>query len=323
MLYSELRAKEQKNYTNRSYDDILFEIVTSMFDWDTDLPSEFVELFLNFGGKCAVFKLDGVLTATRCDFVGNIDSYGIGRDLICTTLNGKQVTFKNWRNSSEVVVIYNNKYRTPDLNIGRFSYLFTECDKSLENNVINSRFTRLIRAKDETERVQIQQAIETNKNGEPVVVTSLDILDDTPEGARTIDLTDVTGINKVQYINQLHTDLLARFYNLYGMATASGNKLAQQSKDEINNGSVASFIIPLDRLNERKKGIEKINELFGVNWSVKFSEAWLLEYTRLTASAEKEQAEIEQIEASIDDVSRETLEINSGEEVSENDLPEN
>lgn len=321
MRYSELKAKEQKEYTLFNHEDTLAEIVTSMFEYTTDIPAEFIELYLVTCGKCAVFELDGELVSTPCQFIGNIDSYGVGKDVVCTTLNGKQVTFSNWRTSDKVVVIFNNKYRTPDLNISRYANLFTETDKSLEHIIINSRFTRLIRANNEMERAQIEQAIQNNKTGEPMVVTSMSLLEDDSEQGRAIDLTSVDTVNKIQYINQLYDNLLARFYNLYGMATASNNKLAQQSKDEINNGSCASFILPIDRLTERKKGLEKVNQLFGVNWSVEFSEVWLLEYTRLTAKAEKEQAEIEQIESEIENgVSEETAEINDESEVSENDL---
>ena len=74
---------------------------------------------------------------------------------------------------------------------------------------------------------------------------------------------------------------------IYGMMTAGTDKIAQQSVTEINNGSSFSFIVPLDRLEERKKGIEKVNELFNTNISVDFGEAMKREYEKHMSQGEE------------------------------------
>lgn len=301
MRYCDLKYKEQKAVNEYVNEDILSENVTTMFDYVTSLyDSNVIELLLLVFGMCAVWMYDGELIVTQCNPIGDIDVYGVGKDLFCVTANGHSTRFEDWKNNPNVVVIYNNKYHTPDLNITRFASLLTEIEKSIENNVINTRYTRLLRARNDIEKKQLEMAIENNKNGAPTVVVASNILEEnmTTDGI-ALDLTNVNAVDKIQYLSQLYADTFARFLSFYGIATYSTNKLAQQSKDEINNGSAGSFVIPLDRLRERKRGVDAVNSKFGVAWSVDFSEIWRLEYERLSARAEKEMLENAVIEQTL------------------------
>ena len=55
-------------------------------------------------------------------------------------------------------------------------------------------------------------------------------------------------------------------------------KAAQQSIEEIHSDVNVSWIIPEDRLQQRKKFVDTYNKVFGHNASVKYSEAWLKAY---------------------------------------------
>ena len=65
---------------------------------------------------------------------------------------------------------------------------------------------------------------------------------------------------------------------MYGMAYSQSMKQAQQSIEEITSDRIVSWIIPEDRLKERKKFIEKYNRVFGHSATVNFSDAWLKGY---------------------------------------------
>ena len=90
------------------------------------------------------------------------------------------------------------------------------------------------------------------------------------------------------------------FINLYGMASQGADKVAQQNEAEIKNGAFSSWGEVLSRLSERKKGFEKIKEVFGVEIDYDLSEVWKKEYERLFAEVE----EMEKVdESGIDDSS--------------------
>lgn len=53
---------------------------------------------------------------------------------------------------------------------------------------------------------------------------------------------------------------------------------SQSLKDELHGADSTCWIVPLDRLEQRKKAIKKFNEISGMNASVDFSEVWKTEY---------------------------------------------
>ena len=88
------------------------------------------------------------------------------------------------------------------------------------------------------------------------------------------------------------------FINMYGMASQGADKVAQQNEAEIKNGAFSSWVEVLSRLGERKKGFEKVKELFEVDIDYELSEVWQKEYDRLFAEVE----EMENVDGSgIDD----------------------
>ena len=89
-----------------------------------------------------------------------------------------------------------------------------------------------------------------------------------------INLTDVNNIDKIQYLSKFHDDLLRRFCTLYGHAMQTSGKMAQQTTEELQGYNSFSMIIPNNRLEERKKGIDDFNRIFNENVEITYSEAW-------------------------------------------------
>lgn len=277
MNYNNLKERLKTKYQVVSNEEQLLNMLISMFNYDSlDVPKEFIEFFLLFNGKCAFWKNGDKLIVSECEFIGNIDEYSIGMDLCCTTLNGRQKIFKDWRNNDNVVVMYNNDTFTPDLNFSKFASYFAEVEKSLHHLVLNSRVSNMIKAKDEKERIVYTTALQSNELGRPSVVVSTDIFDET-EKDPVVRLTDPTLSDELQYLSKYHEDLRRRLSNLYGMTTSGTEKIAQQSSKEIENGSSICWIIPLDRLRNRQKAIEELNTKFDMDASVCFSECWAVE----------------------------------------------
>lgn len=257
---------------NFLYNNLLFRFVYE----GLPIPREdvpFLELFLLTRGACAMWKDGEDYVITPCERVGNIDAYGRGKDLICTTLNGKQKKFVDYKNNPEVVYIRNNKLSTPDLLIEKDGESLTEIIKSIDCCVSNTRYTDVVLASDENEKVLIENAMDARDKGKIAVVVSDNFTED-GETIRHIGLTDPARTDILQYLNRAYDDVLRRFWNRAGMEVCTTTKLAQQTKDEVTAGHNARMVESYEMLAEREEAIEAINAKFGLSVSVDFSDPW-------------------------------------------------
>lgn len=293
-IYNNLKEKGKKVMDIFSFENRLSNFLTSMFDskgdnlfnqrkWDR---CEF-ELLLLLLGKVAVWKLDGDLVFSTVDFIGNIDFMGIGKDANCITLNGHNKVFTDWRISKEVVIIFNNENHTPDMNVERFASLMGETWVSMRSAVQGTRYSKVFCVANQQEQSEVQTAIDSVKDGKPMIVRSNRILPTTEQTINSIKLTDFQESDKIQYLSTFMTWIERNFINLYGMASQGADKVAQQNEAEVKNGAFSSWVEVLSRLAERKVGFEKVKEVFGVEINYELSEVWQKEYDRLFAEVEE------------------------------------
>ena len=293
-IYNNLKEKGKKVVDIFSFENRLSNFLVSMFDskgdnlftqrkWDR---CDF-ELLLLLTGKVAVWKLDGELVFSSVDFIGNIDFMGTGKDANCTTLNGHNKVFKDWRTSEDVVIIFNNENHTPDMNVERFANLMGETWVSMRSAVQGTRYSKVFCVANQQEQQEVQTAIDRVKDGKPMIVRSNRILPSSEQTINSIKLTDFQESDKIQYLSTFMTYIERNLINLYGMASQGADKVAQQNDAEIKNGAFSSWVEVLSRLSERKTGFEKVKEVFGVDINYDLSEVWKKEYDRLFAEVEE------------------------------------
>lgn len=236
----------------------------------------FEHLLIN-AGECAVIMLDGELFAGRVTYTGQLDVYGDLTDAIVYTENGKTFTFSNWRTNENIVIVHNNFLECNDGDdVERYASILSDIDKSIKHNIIFSRYNKMLVARDETEKRQLEEALKANENGSiGVVISERDGWDENGTQIYNADITDVTNADKIQYLDKCHDDIIRRFATMYGVNINNNtSKMAQQSVEEITSGEDLSKIYPLIRLYCRELGISEINAKFGTNISVTFSPAW-------------------------------------------------
>lgn len=278
---------KNKVFDNANYSELLNNLLGRFV---YNLPVEYIdlfymELFLLTQGDCAFWKLNDEWVITYCERIGNIDSYGRGKDLFCTTLNGKTKTFKDFKHNPNVVYIKNNKLGTPDLLTEKDAQSLTEILQSIDCAVINTRYTDIITVDNEQSKKQMEKALEGSQNGIPTVILSCNILDDS-NGLTVHPLHDVSKTDVIQYLHRAYDDILRRYWNRNGLEVCTSTKLAQQTADEVNSGHNARLVSTLEMLDERKKAIEKISVLTGFSCSVELSELWDREKKETTPKIE-------------------------------------
>lgn len=278
----------------------LEQILTSMFEY-TNLPKglnrKYIEHTLIRFGCCAIVKINDEFFVGVPAIMPPLDNYGIGTEITITTYNGQHQ--KNGKIGENCVLIWNNTEFVGDFIISWYAKMFKEIDISMEANVYNSRLHPIPVARNSKIKSAIDSIFKSikgeNKNNDTYSILSDTAFTEEINGTSTkidvLNLTDVKDVDKLQYLSKFHDDLLRRFCTLYGHAMQTSGKMAQQTIEEIQGYDSFSMIIPSNRLEERKKGIQEFNRIFGENVTVEFNTAW--QTTILKKEAQDEPIETE------------------------------
>lgn len=283
----------------------LLNILMSAFRWE-GLPEtvrpEYIELYLNLYGQCAICPdKDGNIIVAQVNRGGAPDVYGLGTTPIIATLNGYTERYDEvindvmyGRNGRRGVIIYNNDVKTANNFMMIFTNLLTEAVTSFLSNITHSRYNPVFVASTDIVKRAIDNAMTDIIAGKPVVIVADNILTEIEGGARTFEtvpLTDVDKQEKIQFISKTIDDLLRWFLSFYGQAVQGNGKLAQQTVDEVNGTTSASFILPENGYRCRQKAVDLINKTFGYNASVSYNKPWAVELEKYTEDIEEPEEE--------------------------------
>lgn len=301
--------KERVNeFTNNTLESanrcMILSMVMGMFDYSEDMLSYFRKEFLEHGflnyGSAAILKKDDKYYAGYWSNV-EFDDYGLP--------TGTADFFTQYRYiasgeiGKDIVIGWNNDIRTPELIFDKFASYLAECDRSIRTAIMNSRLTNNPVACDENEKKAIDIVLETIYDGKPKTIVQSNLLNkfiqDNGNGneIQTLKLTDPDYVRNIQYLSNLHDDLLKRICIIYGHSLNGVNKMAQVNSDELKGYETLARVYPLIMFEERKKFINECNRVFGTNWEVHFSDAWkhILSENGVEVT-EKEEANMEETE---------------------------
>ena len=264
----------------------LLIFLSSMFeykDMSEDLRTEFIEYYniLSPLAASGVFR-----TGSGKEIVGYALEGGLLDDyLVPVKFNINTLGQNNKQGAIDGVnaaICWNNKTHTSDLiTLRKYTELIHLCDTSQKCLMKYARLFPVFEVEDENVKDQIRNAVKNAEEGNPVTFTTKGLsrigMDGEP-GVKVVNLGNVNAVDKLQYLSTYHNDLLRRFFSMYGMAYSQSTKQAQQSIEEVHSENKISWIIPNDRLNERKKFIDKYNKVFKHSASVDYSQAWLDAY---------------------------------------------
>ena len=276
-FYEDMTSKYKKEFDSRNHFLNLLMVLISMFEWknlpDTIQP-ELLEKILISEGTACFGKIKGEIYTGFGSFTGEeVNFIPTGYQFVNTGIGDFQGTI-----GKDCEVCFNNSMRYPDLILFQYESILTEIDVSERCNVLFSRLLRIPRVKDTKEKTAIEDSVKDILNGNFNAVISENIQQtlfsdsEIHPDNRFFDLTEVSSVDKLQYLNQYRDNIIKRFFQMYGQGMQSTAKLAQQTTDELHGNDAVSMILPYDRLNQRKKFCERVNKMFNLNVSVDFSE---------------------------------------------------
>lgn len=279
-------AKMEKNYQLFSFYNTIEMLAMSKFEY-TNLPdglyNELIERPFLRSGYGAMHPIKDSEDGSEKMFngipiiSGVTMNYNIPRYAQLTTPCGETPTLLVGK---DIALGYNNYNHTPEFDIMKYARLFSEIDISLDIAIKNTRMTKVFVVGDSKKADAINTIMDDIYNGKPKAValntTFEDMLDVGGDGKRTpdIQLTDPRDVETLQYLSKLHDDLVRRLATLHGHKMNTTGKMAQMTRDELNESETFSHIYVCQQMELRKRYIEDCNRILGTNIEVDYGCAW-------------------------------------------------
>lgn len=258
----------------------------SMFEYEglpDSIPQKELERLLQTTGNAFVTSVDGVLYALSGSKGGEPDVYG--RATLYTVANPALKLNKTYDIQKDGVLIENDSNGESLLPlIGRYAVLHTDGLISLNTASILTRITMLISASDDKTKQSAEEFLRKIQDGEFSIIGENAFF-------KGVNMQTAPTTNSV-YITQL-IELIqyykASMYNELGL-----NANYNMKRERLNLGEVSmnvDVLLPYvdNMLKERQNAVEKINEMFDTEISVKLASSWGLErdnYNALAADLE-------------------------------------
>lgn len=250
--------------------DMLFERIIRLFVWDgpekDGVPVKEIEMRLHLRGFCAITdKIRGGsgLTAVFADFFG-VTKYFDEWDKItyhCPVDSGTRTINK------DCVIINNNELRNATFSlVHHYATLLAHSEVTLINALINVRDAGGVPiAATEKQKQSVIRYLSRLFNGQYDVIADPSMMGIEYAGA------DRHTTQSIVDIYQTRDRILKSFYNDIGVRTAVEKRANVVTPEITANDGLLQLNIS-DMLKERQEGAERVNALYGTNWSVKIAD---------------------------------------------------
>lgn len=257
------------------------------------IPQKWLEFYLMVNGNTFITKVNDKLYAFTGGLGGEFDEYY--QPTVYTVSNPYLNLSKTYNINKDGVLVRNDTLMNGMKPIlSKYGTLLVEADITMRVALINHRIHNLISASDDKTNESAKEYLNQIENGNLATIGENAFFD----GVKLQDNNNISGyftqlIEATQYIK-------ASFYNEIGLNSSYNMKREYISDTEnILNDDI---LLPLvdNMLEERKQGMEKVNEMFGTDIDVEFNSSWK------TNNTENEKQVAENETSINDNVSRET-----------------
>lgn len=262
-MYRDLKARFKQKISDCEYNELFGNFLTTLFEYDERIyrPSVMEDLLHDLG-ICALITTDTAEYTPVICFLAGGERYadGLFSTATCYDARGKQYVFNDWINNPEICVIFNTGNMTRDSWIDKSSSMLTDIDTSLQTNIVFSRLKPIPVARDSKTKNVIDESLNDIQSGKIKTILSemsfRDLADD-KKMIDTLDLTDVTKSQYIQYLLHAYDSIFSRTCMLMGLDTMDNGKQAQITVDEMSRHDDVSLLMPLVWYKARKQAFDK------------------------------------------------------------------
>ena len=276
----------------------LLNICLDIFKYDNlpeSLPAREIESNLILTGHCLIFPYKSELITAVTSIYDFDKYYNPTRATYANVVIGSKSNIK----IDDYAIIYNSSLKDNVLNIKsdsslltfiqRYACMLSDVESTISTYACNMRLTSVPVATDEQTRGSLKKFFNLLRLGKREIVVDKPII----ESFRNVDITTNKTNDTLTDILLARDKILEMFYRDIGVKFRN-NKRGNMTESEVESDTQVLLISLDDMLKCRKLGIERVNEIYGTNISVKINERFV-----------------------VTNVSRETN--NNSEEVSENE----
>ena len=231
------------------------------------IPKEQLELLLQRNGYAVITKVNGELYAFYGGLGGEPNEYYL--PTIATVANPALKFSKSMIIDKECVLIKNDVMFMGLMPlIQSTSYLLAQADISFKYALINGRMKAIVTAPNDEVKASLDEMFRQIEKGSSLkVVVDDDLMNELKVSPYGSNDNGIDIIELKQYI-------IGSFYQKLGIQ--SNFNMKREALNSAESALNDDILYPLidEMLEERQKGIEKINELYGTNISVELSSVW-------------------------------------------------
>ena len=231
------------------------------------IPKEQLELLLQRNGYAVITKVNGELYAFYGGLGGEPNEYYL--PTIATVANPALKFSKSMEIDKECVVIKNDVMFMGLMPlIQSTSYLLAQADISFKYALINGRMKAIVTAPNDETKASLDEMFRQIEKGSSLkVVVDDDLMNELKVSPYGSNDNGIDIIELKQYI-------IGSFYQKLGIQ--SNFNMKREALNSAESALNDDILYPLidEMLEERQKGVEKINKLYGTNISVELSSVW-------------------------------------------------
>lgn len=232
------------------------------------IPQKDLELLLQVNGSAVIAKVNNELYAFRGGLGGVPNAYYL--PTIAIVANPALHYNKSLEIDKDCVVILNDSlYQGLMPYIRQNAYLLAECDISFKFATINTRIPAIVKATDDSSLKSASEFFKQIELGDELGV----IMDEDFEKQLEVYNYASSGTNVTQLI-ELKQYILGSFYNELGLQSQFNMKREAINTAESTLNEDVLYPLLDDMLEQRRLGLEKINNMFGTNITVDFDSVW-------------------------------------------------
>lgn len=232
------------------------------------MPQREIELLLQTNGWGCVCEIDGNLYCLNGGLGGVPNAYNMPTEII---ISNPYLKFnKTLTIDTDCVVIPNDSMYVGLLPLyNRYCTMLVENDITMILATVNKRVQNLLSANDDNTVESAKNFLKKVYDGELGVIAESKLFDSLKVNASSVNSTvSMTELFEFeQYVK-------ASLYNEIGLSANYNMKRERLTSAEVETNTDNLYPLVDDMINQRRKAVEKINEMFGTNIEVEFNSSW-------------------------------------------------
>ena len=254
----------------------LLNICLDIFKYDNlpkSLPTREIESNLMLTGHCFIFPYKGDLITTVTSIYGFDKYYNPTLATYAQAVIGSRSNL----NIDDYAIIYNNSLKDNVLNIPadaslltfiqRYARMLADIEATINIYTVNMRLTSIPVATSDNAKSSLHKFFDMLKLGKNEIVVDTPII----ESFRNVEITSNKTSDTLTDLLQCRDKILEMFYRDIGVRFRN-NKRGNMTEEEVESDTQVLLISLDDMLEERKRGVELVNDKYGTNISVSINE---------------------------------------------------